>query len=128
MPLDLNDLKLLKDVASEWAGQHLATDEPEVVAERASELYKLTRSLLAESFHGLQNRKRSKKLDEVEKVLKIFSFIDEGEALTFAMEHDSKDTDTSAEEEYDAAMEIVYEPTGDANKKVIPIISANILS
>ena len=60
--------------------------------------------------------------------MKIFSFIDEGEALTFAMEHDSKDTDTSVEEEYDAAMEIVYEPTGDAEKKVIPIISANIIS
>ena len=128
MPLDTSDLQLLKDVASEWAGQNLASDDSEVVAERASELYKLTRSLLAESFHGLQNRKRSKKLDEVEKVLQIFSFMDEGDALTFAMEHDSKEADTSIEEEYDAAMEIVYEPTNNADTKVIPIASVNIIS
>jgi len=128
MPLDTSDLQLLKDVASEWAGQNLPSNDSEVVAERASELYKLTRSLLAESFHGLQNRKRSKKLDEVEKVLQIFSFIDENDALSFAMEHDSKEVETSIEEEYDAALEIIYEPMGNSDAKVIPIASVNIIS
>ena len=128
MPLDANDLQLLKEVASEWSAENLTSTEDVVTEERASELYKLTRNLLAGSFHGLQNRKRSKKLDEVEKMLQVFSFIDESDAVAFAMEHDAKDTEKSIEEEYDAAMEIVYEPTDQKETKVIPIVSANIIA
>jgi DNA sulfur modification protein DndC len=128
MPLDANDLQLLKDIAAEWSAENLATNDDGAAAERASELYKLTRNLLAGSFHGLQNRKRSKKLDEVEKLLQVFSFIDERDAVAFAIEHDSKDADKNIEEEYDAAMEIVYEPTGKRDFNVIPIVSANIIA
>jgi hypothetical protein len=67
-------------------------------------------------------------LDEVEKVLQVFSFIDESDAVAFALEHDSKDTEKNVEEEYDAAMEIVYEPSGVQDTKVIPIVSANIIA
>jgi len=128
MPLDMDDLQLLKDVTSEWAVKNLATNDIGASAERASELYKLTRNLLADSFHGLQNRKRSKKLDEVEKVLQTFSFLDENDALIFAMEHDSKNTDINIEEEYDAAMEIIFEPEEDQGSKVISIVSTNIIA
>ena len=128
MPLDANDLQLLKDVASEWSAENLAIDDDGATVERASELYKLTRNLLADSFHGLQNRKRSKKLDEVEKVLQVFSFIDESDAVAFAIEHDATEPEKSVEEDYDAAMEIVYEPTGGQDAKVIPIVSTNIIA
>ncbi len=72
-PLDAHDLKLLEDVASE------------VDPDAASELYKLTRSLLATQFQTIESHKRSKHLDRLEEVLHHYAFRNEGEALQFAL-------------------------------------------
>ena len=128
MPLDQQDLNLLQDVVKEWTSEQHATDNETDAAERAAELFKLTRSLLATSFRGLQSRKRSKQLDEVEQLLKAFAFIDEKDALEFAMKHIKDDAAGDTVEEYDAAMEIVYEPAAEPEKKVIPIMNANIIA
>lgn len=72
-PLDAHDLKLLEDVASE------------VDPDASSELYKLTRSLLATQFQTIESHKRSKHLDRLEEVLHHYAFRNEGEALQFAL-------------------------------------------
>lgn len=72
-PLDAHDLKLLETVASE------------VDPEAASELYKLTRSLLATQFQTIESHKRSKHLDRLEGVLHHYAFRNESEALHFAL-------------------------------------------
>ena len=43
--------------------------------------------MLATSFRGLQSRQRSKQLDEVSALLKAFAFVDEADALAFALVH-----------------------------------------
>jgi len=128
MPLDQHDLSLLGQVVKEWIIENHATDIESDATERAVELYKLTRSLLSTSFRGLQSRKRSKQLDEVEKLLNAFAFLDEKDAMEFAMKHIKDDAAGDTVEEYDAAMEIVYEPTVEQANKVIPIMNANIIT
>jgi DNA sulfur modification protein DndC len=127
MPLDMEDLNLLKDVSTDWSKVNQHIDDANVEIERATELYKLNRNLLADSFRGMQNRKRSRRLDEVEKMLQTFAFTDANDALTFAQSHDSKELDKSGDEDYESALEIIYEPTSDDQKKIIPIVTSNII-
>lgn len=93
MPLDKEDLDLLRAVSAAWSKECLpvAHDDEEAAglteAERSDELYKMVRTLLATSFKGLQSRKRSKQLDELEHLLESFSFLDEADALAFAQKH-----------------------------------------
>jgi len=126
MPLDHTDLTLLRQVVSSWAIENLpheggATDQ--LINERSSELYKLTRTLLATSFRGLQSRKRSKQLDEIESVLSDYAFVDEEDALKFAEEHLSSDTSGAGAVDVAEALEIVMSEEPSATRKVIPIAS-----
>jgi DNA sulfur modification protein DndC len=124
MPLDPSDLGLLKEVVEEWAGQQLITDEAPVAAQRSDELYKLTRTLLAASFRGLQSRNRSGQLDELQDVLKNFAFVDEVDALAFAKEHL---TDASKTGEPQATYEVEADDIQPTTAKVIPITGVNQL-
>lgn len=126
MPLDADDLQMLRSVAAEWSAANQPTDEEDVESQRADELYKLTRTLLATGFRGLQSRKRSKQLDELQTLLSNFAFVDENDALAFAREHlrdEAALPDASAE---------VPELTVDgdiikSDRKVIPIVDSNSL-
>lgn len=81
-PLDANDLAILEEVAKE------------IDPEASNELYKLTRSLLAEQFQTMESHKRSKHLDQLEEVLRYYAFRNEDEALAFALaDHSIKDAD-----------------------------------
>lgn len=126
MPLDHTDLALLRQVVTGWAAETLPnepTASKAVEDERSSELYKLTRTLLATSFKGLQSRKRSKQLDEIESVLSAFAFVDENDALKFAEEH--LGSDSYAAGPIDIADEIDVAPDEESitGRKVIPIVS-----
>jgi DNA sulfur modification protein DndC len=84
-------------VSEQWAGEQLPAEGTDVAEQRTDELYKLTRTLLAASFRGLQSRNRSGQLDELEGVLKNFAFIDETDALEFAKTHLKDDSNKVAE-------------------------------
>ena len=127
MPLDLSDLNLLKNISVEWSNENQSSQDQNIADERAEELYKLNRNLLADSFSGMQNRKRSRRLDEVEKILQTFAFTDAADALFFAQTHDSKEIEKHSDEEYESALEIIYEPTESEPKKIIPIVNSNII-
>lgn len=122
-PLDTEDLDLLRTVASEWSTNHQLANDEASKKQRADELYKLTRTLLASSFKGLQSRSRSGQLDELQDVLKDFAFVDENDALFFAKEHlkDQTVNELSVQEEVEEAM---------PERRVIPItsIQASLLS
>lgn len=123
MPLDDSDLTLLKDVVGAWTSENLPFGgaEPEKIGEeRSAELYKLTRTLLATSFKGLQSRKRSKQLDEIEDVLSAFAFVDEQDALSFAEEHLSDDSSAAVSIDAAEALDVLGEESG-SGRKVIPI-------
>jgi DNA sulfur modification protein DndC len=87
MPLDETDLALLQAVTKEWAERNLPAGSSVDSEARAEELYKLTRALLANGFKGLQSRKRSKQLDELQKLLKDYAFLDRADAEDFAKNH-----------------------------------------
>lgn len=130
MPLDPSDLDLLKQVASDWSQTHQYTDDPKVRQERELELYKLLRTLLATSFRGLQSRQRSKQLDEVSALLKAFAFVDEPDALAFALVHhpDKKAGPSDAEEADEQDDELLTQDLEDESaRKVIPIALTNDL-
>ena len=78
VPLESDDLQLLKDVAAEL--------DPDA----ADRLYRLTRSLLAVQFQSMQSQKRSKHLDRLESVLASNAFRNEEEALAFALTLEEK--------------------------------------
>lgn len=88
LPLEVDDLSLLQEVAKEMES------DPEA----AQELYKLTRSLLAVQFQSIESHKRSKHLDQLEKVLKHYAFRNEDEALEFALSKSNNDTDGDSAE------------------------------
>ena len=124
MPLDPSDLDLLKQVASDWSLRHQPTEAPTARQERELELYKLLRTLLATSFRGLQSRQRSKQLDEVSELLKAFAFVDEDDALAFALVHhpDKKASPAGVESADEQDDELLTQDLeGDAARKVIPI-------
>ena len=130
MPLDPSDLELLRQVASDWSQTHQATDDPLVRHERELELYKLLRTLLATSFRGLQSRQRSKQLDEVSALLKAFAFIDEADALAFALvHHPDKKAGPATEGEGNEQDEelLTQDLEGESTRKVIPIALTNDL-
>lgn len=79
MPLDADDLQLLREIASE------------VDPEAADELYRLTRNLSTTRRTIGDTKKRSHQLDAVEQVLSRFCFRNEDEALEFAL-HNPSDT------------------------------------
>lgn len=120
-PLDAEDLQMLREVAQDCATKLHPTEDAATAKQRADELYKLTRTLLASSFKGLQSRARSGQLDELQDILKDFAFIDENDALVFAKEH-LKDQATFDTEESDSP-EI-------AGRQIIPItpVQASLLS
>lgn len=91
-PLDANDLALLEAVSKE------------VDPEASSELYKLTRSLLAVQFQTIESHKRSKHLDRLEGVLHHYAFRTEDEALRFALATPPGGTDASDEADGSAAI------------------------
>lgn len=125
MPLDHTDLTLLRRVVSGWTAENLpaAGAAPNSVGEeRTSELYKLTRTLLATSFKGLQSRRRSKQLDEIESVLSAFAFVDEQDALKFAEEHLAVDS-LAGTIDVAEALEVVLDEESGPARKVIPIAS-----
>lgn len=120
-PLDNSDLTLLKEVAAEWMTEHLPAADEKAGRQRSDELYKLTRTLLATSFRGLQSRSRSGQLDELQRVLSDFAFLDEDDALAFAKEHLQ---DQSAEEPL-SAFEV---ESLDSERRVIPIVNDRLVS
>lgn len=122
MPLDAADLDLLRSVAYQAANTSQASNEDQANA-RGTELYKLTRTLLASGFRGLQSRRRSRQLDELQGILKAYAFVDEEDALQFAMRH-LGDTiaDSPADEEEALAPLLDSTPAS----KVIPIYTAPI--
>jgi DNA sulfur modification protein DndC len=134
MPLERSDLVLLKRVAGHWSLRHQPVDDPAARRERRLELYKLLRTLLANSFRGLQSRQRSRQLDEVSALLRSFAFVDERDALSFALVHhpDKKSVtsfleaadETSGDGDDDLlTQDLQSEPT----RKVIPISVTNDL-
>jgi DNA sulfur modification protein DndC len=129
MPLDPSDLELLKQVARDWSQTHQATDDPQVRKERELELYKLLRTLLATSFRGLQSRQRSKQLDEVSALLKAFAFVDEADALAFALvHHPDKKAGPADSMEAERDDELLTQDLEDGPiRKVIPIALTNDL-
>jgi DNA sulfur modification protein DndC len=136
MPLDNDDLDLLREVAVTWVAEKLG-DDPTKSAERASELYKLTRTLLAAGFQGLQSGKRSHQLDVLQDILATFAFTDEQDAFEFAKTYlrDAKPRNDVASETdiADTDVEEGTESDGDGGRsstpqrKVIPIYSASSL-
>lgn len=126
MPLDPNDLGLLKEVSAQWAQERLAVDDEKVEHQRADELFKLTRTLLAASFRGLQSRNRSGQLDELEAVLKNFAFVDEVDALEFAKAH-LKDDSAKIGEPLAVYEVDEEEDLEQPSAKVIPITAVNPL-
>jgi DNA sulfur modification protein DndC len=78
VPLDPQDLALLKEVSQEVDG------------EAYEQLYRLTRSLLATQFQSIQTHKRSKHLDKLESILQSQGFRTEDEALAFAKRLDDQ--------------------------------------
>lgn len=130
MPLDLPDLVLLKRVAGHWSLRNQPCDDSRVRRERRLELYKLLRTLLAASFRGLQSRRRSHQLDELAGLLKAFAFVDESDALAYAITHRTDPaqvqqlgaTEESADEDL-----LTSDIDGDCVRKVIPIAVANDL-
>lgn len=123
MPLDAADLEMLRSVAAEWIAEHLPADQEAVNAERAGELYKLTRTLLATAFRGLQSRKRSKQLDQLQTLLSAFAFVDEQDALDFAKAHLSDAASTAGSEVPEALLEEELIET--TPRTVIPIVNAS---
>lgn len=121
-PLDTADLHLLRSVAMECSSKLNPSTDAATAKQRANELYKLTRTLLASSFQGLQSRSRSGQLDELQEILKSFAFVDEDDALLFAKDH-LKDQAASDSEYQD-------EDTDSSDRRVIPItpIQASLLS
>ncbi len=120
-PLDAEDLQLLREVAQECATQLHPTEDAATAKQRADELYKLTRTLLASSFKGLQSRSRSGQLDELQNALKDFAFIDESDALLFAKEHLKDQAASDTEESNEPEI---------AGRQIIPItpVQASLLS
>jgi hypothetical protein len=86
--------------------------------------------LLATSFRGLQSRQRSKQLDEVSALLKAFAFVDEADALSFALvHHPDKKAGPATECEDDEQDEelLTQDLEGESTRKVIPIALTNDL-
>jgi DNA sulfur modification protein DndC len=123
-PFDESDLVMLREAAQEWIKAGNSTGESDQALEQTNELYKLTRTLLSSSFRGLQSRKRSKQLDELEEVLRDFSFTDESDALEFARKHLAKRDGTNSPAADPATeLETLLQEVQDtgASNKVIPI-------
>jgi DNA sulfur modification protein DndC len=120
MPLDGSDLQMLKEVTAEWLAQNAPSDDAEITEQRSNELYTLTRTLLATGFRGLQSRKRSKQLDQLQTLLSAFAFVDEQDALQFAKVHLS-DAEVSGLDESEVAAELDGEDVD--GRRVIPIVS-----
>lgn len=130
MPLEPSDLILLKRVAGHWSLRNQPNNDPSVRRERRLELYKLLRTLLAASFRGLQSRQRSKQLDEVSALLKAFAFVDEADALAFALVHhpDKKGVPSGPDATDEQDNELLTEDLeGESARKVIPIALSNEL-
>lgn len=98
LPLDRNDLAILREVAEEL--------DPEA----SEELYKLTRSLLGAQFQSMQTQKRSKQLDDLESILQFHAFRNEAEALEFALASDQR---TAATVEIEALGDDLADPSAD---------------
>lgn len=159
MPLDRQDLELLRTVTDEWAREHLQLGDADKQAmlmeikaslggdrastddvaqqlaelqaqrqeQRASELYKLARTLLASGFRGLQTRKRSKQLDYLQKLLSDYAFLDFHDAVNFAKTYlgdDLVDEETDAPELVDEDSDA---PEVAGPSRVIPIIPNSAL-
>lgn len=123
MPLDDSDLTLLKVVAKEWAESNLPAVSSADSDARADELYKLTRALLANGFRGLQSGKRSKQLDELQKLLRDYAFLDRGDAEEFArnnlgIEEVGSFEDADLTDEFEEPVEV------NPGTTVIPIVPA----
>lgn len=126
MPLDDSDLALLKAVTQEWAEENLPAGSSAESDARAEELYKLTRALLANGFKGLQSRKRSKQLDELQKLLRDYAFLDRADAEVFAQnnlgtEEAVHGDDTDLTDEFEEVTE------ANSSATVIPIVPARDL-
>jgi DNA sulfur modification protein DndC len=125
MPLDHTDLALLRQVVTSWTDENLRSESSAtetIQGERSAELYKLTRTLLAASFRGLQSRKRSKQLDEVEGLLSAYAFVDENDALSFAAQH-LNDGGTAGMVDVSEAIEAGSDELSSSGRRVIPIVS-----
>lgn len=114
MPLEATDLTLLRDVINAWVEDNIAASADDVNDRRTDELYKLTRSLLASTFRGMQSRRRSKHLDHLQKLLKDYAFLDAEDARAYALEYfDGVATDMDAQiqspQEIDAPVDPVFD-------------------
>jgi DNA sulfur modification protein DndC len=126
MPLDDTDLALLQAVTKEWAERNLPAGSPVDSEARAEELYKLTRALLANGFKGLQSRKRSKQLDELQKLLKDYAFLDRADAEDFAKNHLGTE-EAARGDEGDSPDDFEEAAESSSSAAVIPIVPARDL-
>lgn len=123
IPLDEADLGLLRQVAQEVAAStEGGLTDGDKAAERGTELYKLARNLLASGFRGLENRRRSRQLDELQSVLKAHAFLDEDDALQFAKRHLGGSSEAPPVADEDEALVASVETA--STSKVIPIHAA----
>ncbi|MFC5496296.1 DNA phosphorothioation system sulfurtransferase DndC [Caenimonas terrae] len=133
MPLERTDLGLLRTAATGWvnSAKTSATESEPLSAARVDELYKMTRSLLAVGFRGLQSRRRSEQLNELENVLKAYAFLDEADALQYARQHLVESGDNpdrgQLKENVDEGQVLDALLEGHSAQKVIPIRSIQVL-
>jgi DNA sulfur modification protein DndC len=126
MPLEETDLGLLRSVSEEWCKTNAPSESPNGAVAREEEVYKLTRTLLASAFRGMQSRKRSKQLDQIQKILKDHAFLDADDAREFALQYlSNKDAASDPESQAD---ELEGEPDeSDDERGVIPIVPVDPL-
>ena len=84
-PLESGDLSILREVCQEWLKDNHPSNSREQETERTNELYQLTRTLLANTYHAGLAHTRSKQLDAIEKTLKQYAFLDEEAATEYAL-------------------------------------------
>ena len=84
-PLQNTDLDILRQVCTDWLKENHPGKTDEQDQARCNELYQLTRTLLAGTYHAGLARSRSKQLDAIEKVLKQYAFLDEEAATEYAL-------------------------------------------
>lgn len=92
LPVTSDDLNILSRSAREWVSENLDCTNTEQMEKRSRELYEMVRILLASSFRSRGTKQRSKQLDEIEKILDRFAFVDEEQATEFARKY-NKDSE-----------------------------------
>ena len=98
---DDDDLANLFFACQSWINTNEATKSRKRTDQRVMELYKLARTLLAYKFKHSSNSSRSKELDNVEKIMKHYAFLDEENARQYALKFVDKKYDEEERQKSD---------------------------